>query len=81
MLKEFGSLVMVPVEMTVSVIATVVKRKKILDQKHGTYTFELPLIQFSWLDKYWARQNVATSKRYILIKKVPKLKNIFTFHY
>ena len=47
MLKEFGSLVMVPVEMTVSVIATVVKRKKILNQKHGTYTFELPLIQFS----------------------------------
>ena len=47
MLKEFGSLVMVPVEMTVSVIATVVKRKKILDQKLGTYTFELSLIQFS----------------------------------
>ena len=48
MLKEFGSLVMVPVEITLSVIiAAVVKRKKILDQKHGSYTFELPLIQFS----------------------------------
>ena len=48
MLKEFGSLIIVPVEMILSVIiAAVVKRKKILDQKHGTYAFELPLIQFS----------------------------------
>ena len=58
-----------------------IKAKRIIfNQKHRSYTFKLPLIKFSWLDKYLARKNVAISKRYILTKSPQKLKSIFGFH-
>ena len=42
------------------------KEDKIFHQKHQSYTFKLPLIKLSWLDKYQTRKNVATTEKYIL---------------
>ena len=57
------------------------KKDKILHGKHVSYTFKLPLIKLSWLDKFKARRNVATSERYILRKIAKKLKKIYALHY
>ena len=57
------------------------KKDKILHGKHVSYTFKLPLIKLSWLDRFKARRNVATSERYILRKIAKKLKKIYAFHY
>ena len=37
-------------------------------QKYECYRYVLPLKKLSWLYKYYARENVATSKMYILRK-------------
>ena len=56
------------------------KEEDILHQKHKSFTFELPLIKLSWLEKYKVTKNIAISKRYIFSKRVQKLKEIVTFH-
>ena len=64
------------------------KEDKAFNQKHESYPFKLRLIKLSWLDKYKTRKNFATSKRYILGKRVHKVKkhsyiyfNILYFSY
>ena len=56
------------------------KEDRVSHQKHESFTFELPLIKLSGLDKYKAAKNIDNSKRYIFSKRLQKLKNIFTFH-
>ena len=52
------------------------KEDKILHQNHDFFTFKVPLIKLSWLNKFKAWQNMATFSR----KRVQNLENDFTFH-
>ena len=63
---------------TISVVVAKVSRRK-NNPKHESRILELSLIKLSWLDEYYARKDIATSKRYIL-KKRSELKDIFTLH-
>ena len=80
MWKKFVSLTVVATEMGkrhyFSYLGSSCKENEIFNEKHESYTFELPLIKLSWLDKYKARKNVTTSKRYIWRKIAQKLKNM-----
>ena len=74
-LKQFVSLTMVAMEIGKKQIISV-----ILHQKHKSFTFELPMIKLTWLEKYKATKNAAILKSYILSERIQKLKNIVTFH-
>ena len=84
-LKGFVSLTMVDMEKeekeTIKVINSC-KEDNILHEKHEPFTFELPLMKLSWLERYKATKKVAILKRYIFSKRVQKSKNIVmtTFH-
>ena len=48
------------------------KEDKILHPKHASYTFHLPLIKLSWLDKYWAIKKCCNLKKAHFEKKHPR---------
>ena len=78
-LREFVSLTMFAMEMGknnyFSYHSNSSKEENILLQKHESFTLELPLIKFSWSEKYKAKKkkkNALISKKYIFSKRVRK---------